>query len=115
MTYAKALVAIVISAAGALAVALGTGNNGSLSNLDATHWLLALGAVLGSGGVVWFTQNGAAHQYIKAVVAFATAGVASLVTGLQDGHLTQAEILVAFVAAATAGAAVFQITNKPSA
>jgi high-affinity Fe2+/Pb2+ permease len=111
MTILKAVVSTVVSAAGALVVALGTGNNGSLSSLDTKHWLLAVATVLGSGGIVWFTENGPAHQYIKSVVAFLSAGVASLVVALNDGHITQAEWLVAFVAAVTATGLVFQVSN----
>lgn len=114
MTPAKAIIAILVSAAGALAVALGTGNNGGLGSLDTTHWLLALASVLGSGGVVWFVENGPWHTYIKAVVAFGSAGIASLVTALNDNHITQAEYLVAFVAAVTATGLVYQVSNgKP--
>lgn len=112
MTTLKAVVAIVISAAGALTVALGTGNNASLSNLDTTHWLLAVGTILGSGGIVWFSENGAAAPAIKAVVAFLSAGIASLVTALQDNHISQAEYLVAFVAAVTATGFVYQVKNS---
>lgn len=111
MTIAKALMATVISFAGALTVALGTGNSGSISSLDTTHWLLIAATVLGSGGIVWFTQNGPEHTYIKAVVAFLSAGIASLVTALNDGHITQAEWIVAFVAAVTATGLVYQVSN----
>jgi drug/metabolite transporter (DMT)-like permease len=114
MTILKAVVAIVVSAAGALVVALGTGNAGTLSSLDTTHWLLAVGTVLGSGGIVWFTENGAAAPAIKAVVAFLSAGVASLVTALNDNTITQAEWLVAFVAAVTATGIVYQVRNTGS-
>jgi hypothetical protein len=89
MTAMKALMAILVSLAGALAVALGTGNTGSLGSLDATHWLLAIASVLGSGGVVWFCENGPWHPYIKTVVAFLSAGIASLVTALNDSIITQ--------------------------
>lgn len=115
MTAAKAIVAVLVSAAGALAVALGTGNDQSLGNLDATHWLVALASVLGSGGVVWFVENGPWHTYIKTVVAFLSGGIASLVTALGDNHITQSELLVAFVAAVTATGLVYQVTNAPRA
>jgi drug/metabolite transporter (DMT)-like permease len=111
MTALKAFIAIIVSAAGALTVALGTGNNASLSNLDTTHWLLAVGTILGSGGIVWYSENGAAAPAIKAVVAFLSAGIASLVTALNDNHITQAEYLVAFVAAVTATGLVYQVRN----
>lgn len=112
MTVLKAVVAIVVSAAGALVVALGTGTDQTIGNLDTSHWLLAIAAVLGSGGVVWFTENGPAHAYIKAVVAFLSAGIASLVTALNDSHISQAEYLIAFVAAVTATGLVYQVTNS---
>lgn len=113
MNYLKALVAIVVSAAGALVVALGPGSN-SLGALSTQTWLIAIGSVLGSGGVVWFVENGPAHTYIKTVVAFLTAGVASLVTALNDGVITQSEWLVAFVAAVTATGLVYQAKNAGS-
>lgn len=111
MTALKAVVAIVVSLAGALIVALGTGNGGSISDLSTRTWLLAIASVLGSGGIVWYTQNGPWHPYIKAVVGFLSAGIASLVTALDDNVITQAEWLVAFVAAVTALGLVFQATN----
>lgn len=110
MTVLKAVVAIIISAAGALVTALGPGSN-TLDKIDTTHWLLAVAAVLGSGGIVWFCENGPWHPYIKTVVAFLSAGIASLVTALQDNHITQSELLVAFVAAVTATGLVFQVRN----
>lgn len=112
--YTKAIVAVIVSFAGALVVALGTGTDQSIGNLDAVHWLLLIGTVLGSGGIVWFTQNvpGIAGGVIKAIVAFLSAGIAALVTGLNDGHLTQAEYLTAFIAAVTATGLVYQYSNK---
>lgn len=114
MTALKAIVATVVAAAGALVVALGTGNSGGIGSLDTTHWLLAAGTILGSGGIVWFTQNGPAHQYIKTVVAFLSAGIASLVVALNDNVISQSEWLVAFVAAVTATGLVYQVTNRKS-
>ncbi len=67
--------------------------------------------MLGSGGIVWFTENGAAHAYIKTVVAFLSAGIASLVTALNDNVITQSEWLVAFIAAVTATGLVYQVRN----
>jgi hypothetical protein len=112
MTALKAVVAIVVSAAGALVTALGPGSN-TLGHIDGTHWLLAVAAILGSGGVVWFTENGPAHPYVKTVVAFLSAGIASLVTALNDSHITQSEWIVAFVAAVTATGLVYQVSNTP--
>lgn len=112
MSALKAFVAIIISAGGALVVALGAGTSQTIGSLDTTHWLLAIGSVLGSGGVVWFVENGPAHQYIKTVVAFLSAGIASLVTALNDNVITQSEWIVAFVAAVTATGFVFQVKNS---
>ena len=111
MTYLKAFLAIVVSAAGALVVALGTGNT-DVGDLDAKTWLIAALAVLGSGGVVWLTQNGPWHTYIKTVMAFLSAGIGSLVVALDDDRITQAEWLTAFSAAVVATGFVFQATNK---
>lgn len=108
----KALVTLVVSAVGALVVALGTGNDMGLGDLDTVHWLVAIGSVLGSSGLVWFCENGPWHTYIKTVVAFLTSGVSSLVVALNDNHITQAEFLTAFMAAVTATGLVFQVTNK---
>jgi len=96
MAYLKALAAVVVSAVGALVVALGTGATdfGDISN---QQWLIALLAVLGSGGLVWLAENGPAAPAIKAVLAFLSAGVSSLVVALDDDVLTRAE----------------QLTNKP--
>lgn len=111
MTALKAAVAIVVSAAGALVVALGTGNT-DIGDLDSQTWLVAALAVLGSGGLVWFAQNGPAAPAIKAVIAFLTAGIGSLVVALDDNHISQAEWLTAFSVAAVATGLVYQVTNK---
>jgi hypothetical protein len=113
--YTKAFLAVVVSAAGALVTALGTGNT-SVGNLDAKTWLIAAATVLGSGGLVWFAQNvpGVAGGAIKTVVAFLSAGVASLVVALDDKVVTQAEWLTAFSAAAVATGFVYQMQNKGS-
>lgn len=108
MTYVKALLAIVVAAAGALAVALGTGNNDGIGDLDAKSWLVAALAVLGSGGVVWLTENGPAAPAIKAVMAFLSAGIGSLVVALDDGAISQGEWLTAFTVAAVATGLVYQ-------
>jgi peptidoglycan/LPS O-acetylase OafA/YrhL len=113
MTVKKALIALAVSAAGAFAVALGTGSDAGLNDLDAVHWLTAGLAVLGSGGMVWWTENGPWHTYIKTVSAFLSGGIASLVVALNDNHVTQAELLVAFTAAVAATGLVFQASNAP--
>jgi len=110
--YLKALAAIVVSAAGALVVALGTGNT-DFGDISTQQWLIAGAAVLGSGGMVWLTENGPAAPAIKAVMAFLSAGVSSLVLALDDNHLTRAEELTAFAAAVVATGFVYQLQNKP--
>lgn len=115
MNSLKALAAIIVSAVGALVVGLaGFGSDASLDDLDAKTWLIALATVLGSGGLVWFVENvhGVAGGVIKAVVAFLTAGVGSLVVALDDKVITQAEWLTAFSAAAVATGFVYQLTNE---
>lgn len=114
MSYAKALVAVLVAAAGALVTALGTSPEQTLSNLDTGTWLVAVGSVLGSGGIVWLTQNvpGVAGGCVKAVVAFLSAGIASLVVALQDSVVSQAEWLTAFGAAVVATGLVYQVRNR---
>lgn len=111
--YTKALLAIVISAVGALVTALGTGAT-DVGDLDAKSWLIAAATVLGSGGIVWLVENvkGVAGGAIKAVVAFLSAGVGSLVIALDDSVVSQAEWLTAFSAAVVATGFVYQATNK---
>jgi hypothetical protein len=112
--YLKAFIATLVSAAGALTVALGTGNNMDIGSLHATDWLLIAGTVLGSGGIVAAVENiPSVAPIAKAAVAFLSAGIASLVTALADNHITQAEYLVAFVAAVTATGLVYQVRNTP--
>jgi hypothetical protein len=109
--YLKALVAVVVSALGALVVALGTGAT-DFGDISTQQWLIAALAVLGSGGIVWFTENGPAAPYIKAAMAFLSAGIASLVVALDDDVLTQAEKLTALSAAVVATGFVYQVQNR---
>jgi hypothetical protein len=111
MKYAKALIAVVVSAIGAVVVALGTGKT-DLGDIDTKSWLIALLAVLGSGGMVWLTENGPAAPYIKSVMAFLSAGVGSLVLALDDDQLTRAEQLTALSAAIVATGFIYQVANK---
>lgn len=113
MVYAKAIMAIIVSLAGALATALGTGNDMSLNSLSGAQWVGILAAVLGSGGIVWLCANlpGIAGGVMKAAVAFLSAGCASLITALDDHHVTQAELLTAFIAAVVATGLVYQTPN----
>jgi hypothetical protein len=112
MAYAKAIIAMIVSAAGAAVTVLGPGNQ-NLGDLSLKQWLMIVAAVLASGGLVWLTQNGPWHPYIKSVVAFLSAGVASLIGALDDNVITQAEWLTAFSAAVVATGLVFQIANRP--
>lgn len=108
--YLKAILAVVVSAAGALAVALGTGNT-DFGDLSASSWLIAALTVLGSGGLVYLAENGPAAPAIKSVMAFLSAGIGSLVIALDDNHISQAEWLTAFSAAVVATGFVYQATN----
>lgn len=111
--YQKAIVAVILSAAGALVVALGTGNT-DFTDLSFKSWLIALLTVLGSGGLVYFAENGPAAPAIKAILAFLSAGIGSMVVALDDNHITQAEWLTAFSVAVVATGFVYQASeSKP--
>lgn len=110
--YTKAILAVVVSAAGALVVALGTGNT-NFGDIDTQSWLIAALTVLGSGGLVYFAENGPAAPAIKAILAFLSAGIGSLVLALDDNVVTTAEYLTAFSAAVVATGFVYQATNRP--
>lgn len=109
--YPKALLAVIVSALGALVVALGTGAT-DFGDISAKSWLIAAGTVLGSGGMVWLSENGPAAPAIKAVMAFLSAGIGSLVLALDDNHLTRAEELTALAAAIVATGFVYQVSGK---
>lgn len=111
--YLKALAAIVVSALAALTVALGTGVT-DFDDIDTRSWLVAALAVLGSGGLVWLTENGPAAPAIKAIMAFLSAGIASLVVALDDDLLTRGEQLTALSAAIIATGFVYQLRNDPT-
>lgn len=111
-SYAKAGLAILIAAGGAIIQALGTGG-GTFSSVDARHWVLAAVAVLGSGAVVALVEN-STHPYIKAVVAGLTAGFAAAAIALNDNHISQAEWVTIAMAAVVAYAGVYQIRNTPA-
>lgn len=112
-TYAKAILAVIVSAIGAVVVALGTGAT-DFGDISTKSWLIALLAVLGSGGMVWLTENGPAAPTIKALMAFLTAGVGSVVLALDDDVFTRAEQLTALAAAIVATGFVYQRANKPN-
>lgn len=109
--YLKALLAILVSALGAATVALGTGAT-DFEDISTKNWLIAALAVLGSGGMVWLTENGPAAPAIKAIMAFLTAGIGSVVLALDDDVLTRAEQLTALAAAIVATGFVYQVTNE---
>ncbi len=112
--YLKAIVAVLVAALGALVVALGTGDT-DFGDIDTKSWLVAALTVLGSGGLVYFTENGPAAPAIKAVVAFLSAGIGSLVLALDDNLVTTAEWLTAFSIAVVATGFVYQVSNdEPS-
>lgn len=113
MAYAKAFAAAVVAAAGALVVALGTGNT-DFGDISTQNWLIAAGAVLASGGLVWFTENvpGVAGGIIKAVIGGLAAAVASATVALDDDVFTRAEQLTAFGAFVVGLGIVYQLPNK---
>lgn len=110
MPYLKAVAAIVVSALGAVVVALGTGAT-DIGDISTKSWLIAALAVIGSGGMVFLTETGPAAPAIKAVMAFLSAGIGSLVLALDDDRLTRAEELTALAAAIVATGFVYQVTN----
>ncbi len=111
MKYVKAIITTLVGIAAALVTALGTGDT-DFGDISVQGWLLAALAVLGSGGLVWWTQNTKAAPAIKAVIAFLSAGIGSLVLAIDNnGHLSnisQAEWLTAFTAAVLATGLVYQ-------
>lgn len=113
MLYLKALAAIVVSAVGALVVALGTGAT-DFGDISTQNWLIAAVVVLGSGGMVWLTENGPAAPAVKAIMALLTAGFGSAVIALDDGTFTRAEQLTALGAAVVATGFAYQLANKPA-
>ena len=108
--FPKAILAVAVSALGALVVALGTGNT-DFGDISGTSWLVAALAVLGSGGFVWLSKNGPAAPAIKAILAFLTAGISSAVVALDDDVFTRAEQLTAFAAAVAATGLVYQFAG----
>jgi hypothetical protein len=111
--YVKAFAAIVVSAIGALTVALGTGAT-DFEDISTQGWLIAGGAVLASGGLVWFTENGPAAPIIKAIMGGLTAAVASATIALDDDVFTRAEQLTAVGAFVVGLGIVYQLKNTPA-
>jgi hypothetical protein len=116
MKYAKAIINLLVAFLGAVVTALGTGNDANFTSVNLLHWLVAMGTVLGSSAMVALVSNlpGVAGQIAKAVVAFLSAGIGSLVIALSDNHISQAEGLVALIAAITATGLVYQTPNAVS-
>jgi len=112
MQYVKALLAVVVSAIGALIVALGTVSSGDIGDLSAQTWLIAVLAVLGSGGMVWLVENTAAAPIMKSVLALLTAGISSFVVALDDNMISQTEVLTALSAAIVASGIVYQVADN---
>jgi FtsH-binding integral membrane protein len=113
MRYAKAVIATLVAIGAALVTALGTSPQQNLSHLDTRTWLVAIGAILASGAITWWTENvsGLAGGIIKAVVASAGAFITALVTAYADNIVTQAELIGAISAGLLALAAVYQVKN----
>lgn len=114
MKYAKAGLAVVVSVLGAVVVALGTTSTGDAGDIDTKTWLVALLAVLGSGGLVWIVENVPEYAagIAKSALAFLTAGIAALVVALDDNMISQAEWLTALSTAIVATGVVYQVANK---
>lgn len=114
MNVLKALLATLVAGVSAVVVALGPGAT-DFEDISTKSWLVAALAVLGSGGLVWLAENGPAAPTVKAVMAFLTGGIGSVVIALDDDVLTRAEQLTAFAAAVVATGLVYQAVNKPPA
>lgn len=107
MTIAKAIVAAIVALIGALVV--GLEGDDTLTTVD---WLVALVAVVGSGGVVWYSDNTAAAPYVKAVAGFVTGGATALIAALGDEIVTTQEALIALGAAIAAAGFVAVVPNR---
>ena len=112
--YYKAITALVVAVATALAAAIG---NGSLDDLDTEGWIKVALVVLGGTAATWFAENvpGVAGGIIKAVLAAAGAGLTAWTVAYENDHvITQGEWLTVFIAVVGALTAVYQIRNEPS-
>lgn len=116
MNYLKAIVTVVAAIVGSIVAVTGPGDM-NLGDLDFVSWIQIIAAILASGGLVYVVENipGVAGGVAKAILAFLTAGFASLVAAAQDGVITQNELLVALGAAIAATGLVYQIKNIKSA
>ena len=116
-TYMKAFAALVVAILAALVTALGPDSAQDFGDVDTQTWLIALGAVLASGALVWFAETvpGVAGGIIKAFVGASAAAVSSLIVGLDDHVLTRVEQVTALSAFVVGLTAVYQLKNADSA
>lgn len=112
--YAKAAVAVLVAILAALAAALGVDSSRDFGDIDAQTWLIAGGAVLGSGALTWWGENvpGVAGGIIKAIIGALGATVASLTVALDDHVITRVEQVTALSAFVVALTAVYQVKNS---
>lgn len=106
MTFAKAIAAAVAVAVTGVVSALTDGS------LDLAEIVVVALSVLGSAGVVWYSQNGPEARYVKAVVAALSAGLASLLVALNDNVVTHEEWSIALTAAVGASGLVALVRNS---
>lgn len=108
--YMKAILALLVSAGGAIVQALAFTSSGDIGDVDAQHWLIALAFVLASGGLVYLVSNiqGVWGGVAKAVLALLSSGIASLVIALDDNLISQTEWITAFSAAILATGLVYE-------
>ena len=110
--YAKAIVALVASAAAAVAVAVG---NGAIDDLDGEDWVKIALVIVGGTAATWFAQNvpGVFGGVIKAVLGASAAGLTALSVAYEnDGVISQGEYLTALGATLVALTAVYQVSNE---
>ncbi len=112
-TYAKAILAFIISVAAAFVTALGTSPQQNLGHLGTYDWLKIIGAIIGSTGFTWWCENvpGLAGGIIKAFAAFSGAFVTALIAAYADSIVTQGELIGAISIGLTALLAIYQTTN----
>lgn len=113
--YVKAFAALVVAVLAALVTALGVDSSQDFGDISAQTWLVALGAVLASGGVTWWVQNvpGVGGGIIKAFVGASAAAVSSLIVALDDHVLSRVEQVTALSAFVVGLTAVYQLKNAP--
>lgn len=110
---AKALVALVGIAIAAVAQVLG---NGTFGSLDTGDYLYVIGAIVGSGALVYLGENvpGVLGGAIKALVAGGGAAVTLLATAYAgDAVISQGEYLTAAAGAIAVLVGTYQVDNGP--